>query len=166
MDEKLKIIIEAETQKAQQALGKLQGKIAGFTNAVGKKLEGVNANFKAMGDVVSKVFKTFVAGAGAVIAALVGMNAGTEEYRANQGKLITAFESVGLSAETAADTYEYLYSVLGDDGAAVEASAHLAKLTNDEQALAEWTNIATGIYGTFGDSLPIESLAEAANETA
>jgi phage-related protein len=42
----------------------------------------------------------------------------------------------------------------------------LAKLTDNEKELANWTNIATGVYGQFGSSLPIEGLAEAANETA
>jgi len=56
--------------------------------------------------------------------------------------------------------------VLGDSGQATEAAGHLAKLTTEEQALAEWTTICEGVYATFGDSLPIESLTEAANETA
>ena len=32
--------------------------------------------------------------------------------------------------------------------------------------MAEWIDIAAGVYGTFGESIPIESLIEAANETA
>jgi hypothetical protein len=59
-----------------------------------------------------------------------------------------------------------LYGVLGDDGKATEAAAHLAQLADTEEDLATWTNIATGVYATFGDSLPIENLTEAANETA
>ena len=32
--------------------------------------------------------------------------------------------------------------------------------------MEKWTRIAAGVYGTFGDALPIEGLIEAANETA
>lgn len=32
--------------------------------------------------------------------------------------------------------------------------------------MAKWTDIAAGVWGTFGDSLPIEGLTEASNETA
>lgn len=32
--------------------------------------------------------------------------------------------------------------------------------------MAKWSDICAGVVGTFGDSLPIESLTEAANETA
>ena len=90
----------------------------------------------------------------------------TREYRNEMAKLDTAFTTNGHSAETASKTYKDLYAVLGDEGQAVEASNHLAKLATTEQDLANWTNIATGVYATFGASLPIEGLTEAANETA
>lgn len=90
----------------------------------------------------------------------------TREYRNEMAKLDTAFTTNGHSAETATKTYKDLYAVLGDEGQAVEASNHLAKLATTEQDLANWTNIATGVYATFGASLPIEGLTEAANETA
>ncbi len=35
-----------------------------------------------------------------------------------------------------------------------------------EQDITKWTNIAAGVYGTFGDALPIEGMIESANETA
>ena len=42
----------------------------------------------------------------------------------------------------------------------------LAKLVENEEDIVYWTDIAAGVYGTFGDSLPIEGLIEASNETA
>ena len=48
----------------------------------------------------------------------------------------------------------------------MEAVNHLAKLCSTEEELAQWTDIAAGVWATFGDSLPIEGLTEAANETA
>lgn len=42
----------------------------------------------------------------------------------------------------------------------------LAQLATNEEEIAKWTEIAAGVYGTFGDALPIEGLIEAANETA
>lgn len=82
------------------------------------------------------------------------------------GKLDTAFVTNGHSSEAAKRTYSDLNSVLGDSGQAVEAANHLALLTNNEQDLQTWTDICTGVYATFGASLPIEGLTEAANETA
>lgn len=114
-----------------------------------------------------------VGGIAAIGAAAVGAVAGflslassTREARENFNKLEAGFTTAGHSAEAATDTYKSLYSILGDEGQATEAAAHLAQLTNSQEELAQWTDIATGVYATFGDSLPIENLTEAANETA
>lgn len=82
------------------------------------------------------------------------------------GKLDAAFVVSGHSSEAAKRTYSDLNAVLGDSGQATEAAQHLAKLAKTEQELQTWTNICTGVYATFGESLPIEGLTEAANETA
>jgi phage-related minor tail protein len=98
--------------------------------------------------------------------AMAGLPEATREYRTDMGKLETAFEAAGKSSEEATETYEELQSVLGDSGQAVEAANHLAQLASTAKDLAIWTEIATGVYATFGSSLPIENLMEAANETA
>ena len=98
--------------------------------------------------------------------ALVNCVEESREYRTNMGKLETAFDTAGHSAETAKRTYLELQGILGESDQAVEASNHLAKLCDNEEDLAKWTTIATGVYAQFGDSLPIENLTEASNETA
>lgn len=55
---------------------------------------------------------------------------------------------------------------MGDTDVSVEAANHLAVMTDNEKDLQTWTNICAGVFATFGDSLPIEGLTEAANETA
>ena len=88
----------------------------------------------------------------------------TKEFREEQTKLNSAFVAAGASAEQASQAYNGLFRFLGKSDVAVEAANHLAKMTTNTKALAEWTTIAQGIYATFGDSLPIEGLTEAANE--
>ncbi len=90
----------------------------------------------------------------------------TEEYRVSQGKLNAAFDAAGFSADTAKMAYEGLYRITGDVDRATEASQLLAQLARNTQDVADWTTIATGVVGKFGDSLPIESLIESSNETA
>lgn len=90
----------------------------------------------------------------------------TSEYSIAQGKLNTAFEAAGYSADVANQAYTSFYEILGDTDTATEASQLLAKLADSEEDVATWTDIAAGVSGTFGDSLPIESLIEASNETA
>lgn len=122
---------------------------------------------------LSKAWDTAKAGAAmaagavtAVTGALVGISAATEEYRVAQGKLNAAFEAAGYSSETATTAYSEFYKILGDTDTATEASQLLAQLAENEQDMETWTRTAAGVWGTFGDSLPIESLIEASNETA
>ena len=107
-----------------------------------------------------------VAGATALTTAFLALDGATEEYRIAQGKLNTAYEAAGYSAQTATQAYRDFYGILGDVDTATEASQLLAKLAQNEQDVSTWTRIAAGVSGTFGDSLPIEGLIEAANETA
>jgi len=131
-----------------------------------KTAEGFGSKLLAAGKTAGK-FALAVGGAAvAAGTAIVGLTESTREYRTEQGKLQAAFETQNFSAETARKTYTALNGVLGDSGQAVEAANHLAQLATTEEELATWTDICTGVYATFGDSLPIEGLTEAANETA
>lgn len=128
--------------------------------------EETQSAFSKIGGVAATIAK----GIGAVGAILGGAwitaIESTREYREEMGKLDTAFQTAGHSSEAAKQTYSVFNAVLGDSGQAVEASQHLAKLTDNEKDLQTWTDICTGVYATFGESLPIEGLTEAANETA
>lgn len=120
----------------------------------------------ALGNLAKKGFAAIGAAAAGAVTAFFASAEATRELRTNMAKVETAFTTAGFEAETATKTYKDFYAVLGDEGQATEAVNHLAKLCDTEQDLADWTEIATGVYGTFGDSLPIEGLTEAANETA
>lgn len=163
-------------QKMQTALNNTKAdmvKIQKEIDDTSEKLKKSKIDWESVGDTVGKVGKAIGAGVaamgaaiGAAAGAFLGLAESTREARVNMGKLETGFTTAGHSAEDAKKTYTELYGILGDDGQATEATAHLAKLTKNEKELATWTDIATGVYATFGDSLPIENLTEAANETA
>lgn len=138
-----------DADKAFEGLGKTLDQVAG------KALEKSVKTFAKVGAGVAGVVGSFLATAEA-----------TRELRTNMGKVDTAFSEAGFSAEQAEDTYTKFYGILGDEGQATEAVSHLAKLSKSQEDLSKWTDIAAGVYGTFGDSLPIENLTEAANETA
>lgn len=122
--------------------------------------------FGKIGAVAGTIAKGIGTAAVAIGGAWIAAIEGSREYRAEMGKLDTAFVTNGHSSKVAKQTYSELNAVLGDSGQAVEAAQHLAKLTDNEKDLQTWTNICTGVYATFGESLPIEGLTEAANETA
>ena len=136
----------------------------------GKQAESLGSKLKSglskAGEIAAKGVGLITGAATAAGAALLALESSTEEYRIAQGKLNTAFEAAGYSADTAKQAYSAFYGILGDTDTATEASQLLAKLAESEEDVATWTNIAAGVSGTFGDSLPIESLIEASNETA
>ena len=120
----------------------------------------------AMANLVANGITRVIDGVGNMISSIYGLADSTQEYREDIGKLESAWEAAGKSTELATDTYKQFYSVLGEEDRSVEAVNHLAKFVETEQDMAKWTDIATGVWATFGDSLPIEGLTEAANETA
>lgn len=135
-----------------------------------KENEELKENAKAFGGGLLKGFAVGLAGlAGAcvgVVQGLAGIVEETKELRTQMGQMETAFTEAGLSAESAEGTFDELFGVLGDSGKATEASLQLGQLAKNEEELLDYTNILTGVYATFGDSLPVEGLAEAMNHTA
>ena len=131
-----------------------------------KTAEGFGSKLLSVGKTAGKFALGVVGAAVAAGGAIVALTESTRDYRTEQGKLQAAFQTQNFTAEQARETYVALNGVLGDSGQAVEAANHLAQLCDNEKDLAKWTDIATGVYATFGDSLPIEGLTEAANETA
>ena len=136
------------------------------SDGAGKLGSGLSAATVAMGNLISSGIQAALNGIKELGSAIWNLDEATEEYRVAQGKLTTAFEAAGYSGEAAQESYTEFYKILGDTDTATEASQLLAQLAENEQDITKWTNIAAGVYGTFGDALPIEGMIESANETA
>lgn len=162
MNEELKIIIRAITADAQKNIEKVK-----------KDLDNLEKTGKKSGAAVDKAMKGFAKGAGIAAAAvatlttaMIALGKQSVEFQKNYNRLTASFTSSGSTVKQAAETYKQLFRFMGDSDTATEASNLLVQLTNDEKKLAEWTNILQGVYAKFPDSLPVEALAESANETA
>lgn len=145
------------------------------TVKIGTELDdsGFKSGVSKLGDTAKTAFKSAATVIGGITTAATGAAAGimaladsTAEYRTEQAKLNSAYDAAGYSADVAQEAYRGFYSILGESDTAVEASQLLAQLAQSEEDVAKYVDIAAGVYGTFGDALPIESLIEAANETA
>ena len=170
----------ADLNKLNRQLSKVQSELDGTADASDGLADGMedagdaakssggkfSAATVAIGNLAANAISAAVSAIGDLISALVNLDETTEEYRIAQGRLNTAYEASGLGAEAAEKAYRGFYGILGDTDTATEASQLLAQLARNEEEVATWTDIAAGVSGTFGDSLPIESLIEASNETA
>ena len=169
-----------ELNKTRSQLSKVQSEMDGASdstqdmsdalNDVGGAAEkasgGLSSMTVAMGNLISSGIQAAASAVADLVSSLWNLDESTEEYRVAQGKLNTAFEAAGSNADMAAYAYGEFYKILGDTDTATEASQLLSKLTTDGEDIAYWTHIAAGVFGEFGDSLPIEGLIEASNETA
>lgn len=156
-----------------QQAGKQADNFGDEIEGAAKDADGASSKLEKVGSVVKGLgvaIGASVAAAGAALAGLtksfLDLAESTREYREDQAKLDAAFTTAGFTAEQAGAAYTDFYSILGEEDRSVEAVNHLAKLCETEEELAQWTDIVAGVWATFGDSLPIEGLTEAANETA
>jgi hypothetical protein len=166
MNEELKVIISAEIGNLKKNISEAKKEISGFKDQVAKASKNVDADFKKLSEGIKKGGKVMVSSVAAVGAAFLALGPATEKYRQSQAQLASAFEASGGTADEAKEAYNDLYRVLGDNDNATEAATHIAKLTTNQKEQKQWTTICEGVWATYGKSLPIEELTEAANETA
>lgn len=137
-----------------------------FSGALNESGDSFGVAEVAAGNFVANALSGLISAVGNAVSSFIELSDSTREYRDDMAKLETAFTSAGHTTETATKTYEDFYAILGESDRSVEAVNHLAELTKNEEELAKWSEIAAGVTAKFGDSLPIEGLTEAANETA
>lgn len=145
----------------------------GIQSEISDELKGVDKQTssagKSSGSGFASAFKGAVGAIGGLIAA-AGINElvqGAAEAQSQMSRLNASAQQNSVGAESMQATYSGLVGVLGDTDRAVETSGNLFALCGDNQAqLESLTTSLTGAFSQFGDGLPIESLAEAANETA
>lgn len=106
-----------------------------------------------------------VAGLKATSDAIIGIVDETEEYRKIMGTLEASSQAAGYTAEQTAESYEYLYGVLGDTQTAATTVANLQAIGLAQGDLRGMIDSVIGAWTTYGDSIPIDGLAESVNET-
>ena len=136
---------------------------------VGKKAEESGEGFTvmkgALADLVSNAIQSAVTAIGDFIGSLLELSEATEEYRTMQAKLEGSANSFGYSINFAKDKYEEFYKYLGDDQASTNAITNLMGIGTSTESLSKLVEGATGAWATYGDSINVESLTEAINET-
>lgn len=159
--------VKSEAKAAGEAAGDAAGGglEQGLDQGSKSGADKAGTNIESFGDKMKGVLAGIsVAALASSINELVSV---TNEFQEDMGKLSVAAQENNVSTDAANGAYRDMVGILGETDQSVEAVNHLFALCGDNtQALSDWTNIASGVYATFGDSLPLEGLTEAANETA
>jgi phage-related minor tail protein len=161
------IATEKKMEQYERAIEETNDALKGMDDSTEEVEESSGKLGETLANVAKTGFTAVATAAAALVTGLVAAAESTRDYRTEMGKLDVAFTTNGHTSEAALGAYKELQGILGETDQAVEAANHLAVLTKNEQDLAVWTgDILPGIFATFGASLPLEGLTEAANETA
>lgn len=125
-----------------------------------------NTSIKAMQDFAKKSVVAAGAAVTGLTTAFIALDGATEEFRVNQGKLLTAFAGTATGAQGARTAYSELYKILGDSDTSTEAAQALSTLAKSQQDVTKWTRVAAGVVGKFGDGISINSLFQDIGESS
>lgn len=147
-------------KRQMDSLGKSADDLSDDLQDAGREAEAAGSSFKDAfaGGVIAGAVQSLVSG-------IVSLVESTKEYNKIMGTLEVSSQKAGYSAEQTQQTYTQLYGVLGDNQSAATAAANLQALKLSQEQLTQLTDGAIGAWATYGDSIPIDSLAEAINET-
>lgn len=175
---------DVKTQKWQQAVHEAQAVLNRMNrelkdaqtemNRTGEETEGLEGSLEdvaesaesagtSLGDIVKG--NLIADGIGRIADAAKSASEETREYRKIMGSLEVSSQKAGYTAKQTTDIYKTLYGVLADDQTAATTTANLQALGLAQEDLKEVTDATIGAWSTYGDSIPIDGLAEAINET-
>lgn len=150
--------------------GDAQGGIEKFTDVLQNGFSSMGGKGGDMLSMLTNLKGALVGGAivgglKAVSDAIIGVVEDTEEYRKIMGTLETSSKEAGYTTEQTAEAYTRLNGVLGDSQTAATTVANLQAIGLEQSDLMTLIDATTGAWATYGDSIPIDGLSEAINET-
>lgn len=101
-----------------------------------------------------------------VISGLKDLHDESMEYRKIMASLEVSSGLAGYSAEQTSESYKTLIGVLADTQTAATTTANLQALNLEQSELNTLIDGTIGAWAKFGDSIPIDGLAESITETA
>lgn len=157
----------AEAEKVAARTGK---SVAEVLDDVGEAADDAGDGFTVLKGAVAtfagNVMSSLVGSLKDAASSLLGLADSTREYRDQMSKLESASKDAGYNVEYAKDKYNELYGVLADETAANTAVSNFMAMGASEKTLNSLLDSSVGIWAKFGDSIPLDGLAEAINHTS
>lgn len=99
------------------------------------------------------------------ISTVLGLAEATREYRTVMASLENSSKAAGYTVAETEKTFKQLNGVLGDTQGAATTTANLQAIGLEQSKLQSLTDGVIGAWARYGDSIPIDGLAEAVNHT-
>lgn len=148
--------LEAELRDVEDSAGKAGNALDDMGNEARAGANSLRDAFT--GGAVSGAIQSLIGGIGNLVDS-------TAEYRRIMASLEVASSNAGYTAEQTAASYRQLYGVLADEQSSATALSNLQALGLSQADLTTLIDGTIGAWATYGDSIPIDSLSEAINET-
>lgn len=154
---------KADLNKFESQLESTTGEVDDLDDA----LDDAEKSTSTFGDTLKGAFLggAIVGAIQSIVSGISGIVSETAEYRRIMASLQVSSEQAGYSASETSESYKTLFGVLGDTQTAATTTANLQAIGLAQDELQQLTNATIGAWATYGDSIPIDSLAEAINET-
>lgn len=166
---KLATQISKLSQELQDNRSKLK-KAADAADELDKSLEDVEdsaddagGGISSLGDIISG--NVIANGISDIVSGIKDLHESSIEYRTIMASLETSSERAGYTAQQTEESYSKLIGVLGDTQTAATTVANLQAIGYEQDDLQKAIDGVIGAWATYGDSIPIDSLAESVNET-
>ena len=165
--------LEKEYKKLSKEVEKNRKKLKDSTKALDdvedssqKAGKGLSSMTVAMGNLAAAGVQKALSGLQNVASAVFGLSASTRDYRTNAAKLSVTMAANGYSADYTAEAYKSLYGYLGDDQTVTTTLSNLSQMKLEQGDLNTLISSMQGVWAAYGDSIPLDGLAESVNETA
>ena len=129
----------------------------------GDALEDAGKEASTFGDMLKA--DAIVEGVKGIASSLKDAAEDSKEYMRIMGSLEVSSQQAGYSAAETEEVYRALFGVLGDNQTAATTTANLQALGLEQSNLNQLVNATVGAWAKYGDSIPIDGLAESINET-
>jgi phage-related protein len=155
--------IDTESKDAEKGLEKVAKEI----KETGEQAEKSGGKLKGF---LGSIGKGVIGGIGSAVTGLAGglmmASESSKEFNDNMAKLSTTATDSGYSTEFAKKSFEEMYGVLGDETASNTTVSNFMAMETSQENLNSLLNSSAGIWAKYGDSIPLDGLAESVNETA
>lgn len=168
------VIAKGQFSKEARELGEQVKKTSTELKKQEKQVKDLDQAYKYLtldSNTFSKLGKTLLKSVGAISGAISGavlaIDKYTEagaDYNKAQNTLEITFRKSSVSVDSAKRAYSELFTVLGDTSKVSNTLSYFAKFATTEKQLNDLTNILTGAYAEFGDTISTDELAKNISE--
>lgn len=159
--------VRTNAKEAREALQRIDAQtVRDVENAAkdaGDALENAGKQASNFGDYLKA--EAIIEGAEGIVGAVANAVEETQEFRKTIGTLETSSAAAGYDPDAMNEILYQAYWALGDTQTAATTTANLQAIGLSQKDLNDMLALSVGAWAKYGDSIPIDGLAESINET-